>query len=1616
MRPRLRAVGFLALAVVAITCTDAPTSPRDGRSGMSARHLSMSPSFSAAAAQVYGNLAAFGIEVTEVHVHLTGPDGSVRDTTIAFPASQDTLVIDIPVDAGGTDQPYTALLELRNAEHVVLFSGTQTVVARSGTLGTDAPPVVPLGWTGPGSHTKTVTVGPGDTTVAATATIATRATAIDSSGAAVTDLIVRWTSSDATLATATSTGNSTASVVGQGRRGTATISAITPSGIVGISRFTFVPPASRVVVVSGGGQTGVAGSLLAAPLVVEVQASDNLPVPGVPVTFRAVSAGGAVTTATVTSDALGRASTTLTLGKTGGAYQYEVASGTLPVVSVSETATPAPPAAIAIVSGDAQTDSVGRALPAPFVVKVSDQFGGAASNATVTWARVKGSGTVGSATSTTGTDGLANSGYTLGNTAGSETVSATVTGLSGPAGTVTFGATAINRGAAAIAIVSGGGQTGAPGATLATPIVVRVADALNNPVASASVTWTTPSVGTTFTPATATTDALGQVSTTVKLGTTAGPVVVSATTASLVATANLTIVPGPAAALTKLAGDVQTTEVATNVPVAPSVKVTDASGNGIAGAAVVFAVATGGGSITAPTASTDASGVATLGSWKLGNTAGANTLTATSGALSATFSATGTAGTGSVLAITTQPSITASSGTALATQPVLQLQDANGNPVAVSGITVAASITAGTGTLASASAVTDATGKATFAGLTISGTAGNFTLSFAAPSYASVAGNSISLGAGLAAKLSLTTNFSDGQSGVAFPTQPIVRVLDVSDNPVAQAGIQVSVAIATGGGTLTGTSPMTTNASGVATFSDLVVTGTAGSRTFAFSAPGLPAITTGPVNITAGAATKVVFVTAPAATAANAAPLPTQPVLQLQDASGNPVALANVSIAASFVGQTPGTLSGATVATDADGKATFTALTITGPVGSYTLSFTAGGYTPVTSGAIALSAGAATQLQFVQAPTNATARAVIAPPIRVALMDVSANVVNNSSSQVNLTITPGTGSTDATLGGTRTVTLVNGVATFSDISINLPSAGYSLTAGTDFSRTITSVSKPFDIAPAGQAGISVETGAQTAARQGEQIPEGRIVFIVLDGSLKPISGDTVTFNTFGSDDCNLTTSTTATDAAGHATLGINLGRLGYGCQIYATARGVELSAIAQVVSVPDSASHVWIGGNSAQPHSFELKENWLDMTTRTPQLPSATSVAYVPTWFTQIFPTLANDESIGSVIVDGSASVDLGGKTLTTSRDLVLSTELAQVVNGAVIATGSGITVTGAFDMLTLGRAGSCTSGKPELANVRNVITNTSMTIACGALVDYAQATTITSLPGSFVNVNDGGLLIANGSAAFNGDSLVIGSDGGVAVFGDGTFGGRLGMVSGSSIYVPGSAQFTGFGNLSGGGIDITGDVTFVGSGRAGYFFNSGGMNLGGNFAQKGTGSVFNASPYHQTTFDGSKPQSISVEQPDANGFGELDLTNDSGGITLLTSLTFHGIDPAPALYVYYSPLTVPKGVTLTQTGQINFISGGSMLLDGVATYYNCSSTDVVAPISGSGTANGAPASDGGGCSLGGGGGGGQGGSFSAARGVAPVAQPVILKPVPRPFPPRPVIRKTTTRKTVVRY
>ncbi len=98
--------------------------------------------------------------------------------------------------------------------------------------------------------------------------------------------------------------------------------------------------------------------------------------------------------------------------------------------------------------------------------------------------------------------------------------------------------------------------------------------------------------------------------------------------------------PIPPAKIVAIAGDAQVVLAGTAVPISPSVQVLDSTSVGVVAVPVTFTVTSGNGTILGGTATTDSSGVATVGSWLLGSV-GANSLTASiAGVGSVKFSAT----------------------------------------------------------------------------------------------------------------------------------------------------------------------------------------------------------------------------------------------------------------------------------------------------------------------------------------------------------------------------------------------------------------------------------------------------------------------------------------------------------------------------------------------------------------------------------------------------------------------------------------------------------------------------------------------------------------------------------------------------------------------------------------------------------------------------------------------------------------------------------------------------------------------------------------------------------------------------------------------------------------
>ena len=75
-----------------------------------------------------------------------------------------------------------------------------------------------------------------------------------------------------------------------------------------------------------------------------------------------------------------------------------------------------------------------------------------------------------------------------------------------------------------------------------------------------------------------------------------------------------------------------------------------------------------------------------------------------------------------------------------------------------------------------------------------------------------------------------------------------VQLRNAAGAPVALQGVQLTIAIASGGGTLGGTTVRVTDASGAVSFTQLNVTGVAGDRTFTLTGTGLQSATTAAIT------------------------------------------------------------------------------------------------------------------------------------------------------------------------------------------------------------------------------------------------------------------------------------------------------------------------------------------------------------------------------------------------------------------------------------------------------------------------------------------------------------------------------------------------------------------------------------------------------------------------------------------------------------------------------------------------------------------------------------------------------------------------------------------------
>jgi hypothetical protein len=423
--------------------------------------------------------------------------------------------------------------------------------------------------------------------------------------------------------------------------------------------------------------------------------------------------------------------------------------------------------------------------------------------------------------------------------------------------------------------------------------------------------------------------------------------------------------------------------------------------------------------------------------------------------------ASGTLGPPAKLAFVQGPSNTAA-GASISPAVTVAVEDANNN-IVTSDSTDVVNLAFGSnpagGTLAGTSSVTVNQGVATFAGLSINKAGTGYTLTASSGSLASATSGTFNIIPGTVTKLVFVQGPSNAVAGATITPAVKVAVEDANSNiETTDNATQVSLAIGTNpaNGALTGGGPPpVTVASGIATFSGLSINNAGTGYTLTASSGSLTTATSGTFNITPGTATKLAFVQGPSNAVAGANITPAVTVA-VEDASGNIVTSDSTDQVNLAIGTNPanGTLTGGgpPPVTVASGIATFSGLSINKAGTGYTLTASSGSLTTGTSGTFNITPGTATKLAFLHGPANTAAGATITPAVTVAVEDANNNIVTtDSTDQVNLAI--GTNPANGTLTGTTTVTVNQGVATFSDLAINNAGTGYTLAATSSSSYT-----------------------------------------------------------------------------------------------------------------------------------------------------------------------------------------------------------------------------------------------------------------------------------------------------------------------------------------------------------------------------------------------------------------------------------------------------------------------------------------------------------------------------------------------------------------------------------
>ena len=593
----------------------------------------------------------------------------------------------------------------------------------------------------------------------------------------------------------------------------------------------------------------------------------------------------------------------------------------------------------------------------------------------------------------------------------------------------------------ALAAVSGGGQDAPVFTSFAAPLVVLVQDGKGNPLPGVQVNFAAPASGASavLSQSAAITDSSGEARVSASANTVAGTYDVTASMPGVASPVTFTLRndPGaPASLAADPADQAQTAEVGTAFAAPLAVIATDRYGNPVPGVAVAFAAPAGGAtaSLSGVSAATDASGRAQVTA-TASSSAGSYAVTASAGTLSTEFDLANSLGAPLVLVAVSGGGEHAAVSTAFASPLVVEVRDAQGNPVPGAPVSFEAPLEGASARLSAQAMLTRADGTLSV-GAGANGVAGSYrVVATASGASRPVAFALVNDPGAPASVIALSGCASQSaEVGTPFAVPLSVRVEDAFGNPVP--GVAVSFAAPASGPTAALSAPTaTTGADGTA--SVVATAGTAaGSYTASAAVAGVSAKATFSLANQVGAPGAIAVASGSPQSAAAGAAFAQPLEAVVLDAYGNPLQGVLVTFVAPASGAAAA-LSSPSATTGADGKASVTASAGT-QAGSLLVAATAPGVSAPALFSLANLPGPAVSLVARAGCSGQSAR--VGEPFANALSLTAVDAYGNGVPGVAVAFACPASPATCTLDRSSTVTGPGGVATVQAAAGTLPGA------------------------------------------------------------------------------------------------------------------------------------------------------------------------------------------------------------------------------------------------------------------------------------------------------------------------------------------------------------------------------------------------------------------------------------------------------------------------------------------------------------------------------------------------------------------------------------------------